>query len=110
MTKQFITEKRERKIVEFDWDDRHIVFTVPKRAGLIASVVNTVGLDSRNLDTDSTRDLLNWLGEGMTEEDADWLLERLKDPDDDLDIMDVNEVAKYILGQTSNRPSKRRRG
>jgi hypothetical protein len=110
MVKQFVTAEKERKIVEFDIDDRHIVFQVPKKSGLIASVVNSVGLDSRNLDTDSTRDLLNWLGEGMTEDDSKWLLARLVDPDDDYDLEDINEMAKYILGQTSNRPTRRRRG
>lgn len=110
MGKQFVTQEKERKTVEFDVDDRHIVFQVPKKSGLIASVVNKVGLDSRNLDTDSTRDLLNWLGEGMTEDDSAWLLGRLLDPDDEFDLDDINEIAKYILGQTTNRPSRRRRG
>ncbi len=110
MGKQFVTQEKERKVVEFDVDDRHIVFQVPKKSGLIASVVNKVGLDSRNLDTDSTRDLLNWLGEGMTEDDSKWLLDRLLDVDDEFDLEDINEIAKYILGQTSNRPTRRRRG
>ncbi len=108
--KQFITTKKEEKIVEFDVDDRHIVFSVPKRSGLIASVVNNVGLDARNLDTDSTRDLLNWLGSGMSDEDGEWLFARLTDEDDAFDLEDINEIAKYILGQTTNRPSRRRRG
>jgi len=110
MGKQFVTQEKERKIVEFDVDDRHIVVRVPKKSGLIASVINKVGLDSRNLDTDSTKDLLNWLGEGMTEEDSEWLLGRLVDQDDEFDLEDINEIAKYILGQTSNRPTRRRRG
>ena len=108
--KTFETKAKEAKVVEFELDGRMLKFTTPKRAGLIASVVNSVGLDSRNLDTDSTRDLLNWLGEGLSEEDSDWLLSRLTDPDDDFDLEEINEVAKYILGQNSNRPTRRRRG
>ncbi|MCA1806659.1 MAG: hypothetical protein LC687_02175 [Actinobacteria bacterium] len=108
--KAFETKAKEAKIVEFDLDGREMVFTTPKRAGLIASVVNNVGLDSRNLDTDSTRDLLNWLGEGLSEEDAEYILDRLKDPDDDFDLADINEIAKYLLSQGSNRPTRRRRG
>jgi hypothetical protein len=108
--KQFYTKEKEEKIVEFEWDDRPLVFTVPKKSGLIASVVNNVGLDARSLDTDSTRDLLNWLGEGFSDEDGEWVFNRLTDPDDTFDLEDVNEMAKYILGQASNRPSKRRRG
>jgi hypothetical protein len=110
MAKQFTTTKKEAKVVDFDLDDRHLVFTVPKKSGLIASVVNNVGLDARNLDTDSTRDLLNWLGDGFSDEDGKWVLDRLSDPDDDFDLEDINEIAKYILGQASNRPTRRRRG
>lgn len=108
--KTFETKEKEAKVVEFELDGRTLKFTTPKRAGLIASVVNNVGLDSRNLDTDSTRDLLNWIGDGLPEEDAEWLLARLTDPEDDFDLEDINEVAKYILGQNSNRPTRRRRG
>lgn len=108
--KEFTTKEKEQKVVDFSWDGRPIHFVTPKKAGLIASVVNNVGLDSRNLDTDSTRDLLNWLGEGMSEEDAEWVLGRLKDEDDPFDLEDVNEMAKHILGQAANRPTRRRRG
>lgn len=108
--KQFETKEKEAKVVEFELDGRALRFTVPKRSGLIASVVNNVGLDSRNLDTDSTRDLLNWLGDGLSDEDGQWIFDRLKDPDDDFDLEEINEIAKYILGQTSNRPTKRRHG
>lgn len=108
--KQFYTKPKEEKIVEFDLDDRHLVFRVPKKSGLIASVVNNVGLDARNLDTDSTRDLLNWIGQGLSDEDGEWIFGRLTDDEDDFDLEDINEIAKYILGQASNRPSRRRRG
>lgn len=109
--KQFTTKEREVQIIEFELDGRVIQFRPPKRAGLITSVVNSVALDARAMDTDSTRDLLNWLGEGMVDDaDAEWILGRLQDPDDDFDIMDVNEIAKYLLSQDSNRPTRRRRG
>lgn len=108
--KQFTTKEKEQKEVDFELDGRQIHFVVPKRSGLIMSVVNNVGLNGRNLDTDSTRDLLNWLGEGMSEEDAEWILGRLKDPDDDFDLEDINDIAKHLLGQGSNRPTRRRRG
>lgn len=108
--KSFSTEPKEQKVIEFEVDGKALRFTMPKRAGLIASVVQNVGLDARNLDTDSTRDLLNWLGEGLGEDDAQWLLDRLTDPDDDFDLDNVNEIAKYVVGQGVNRPTRRRRG
>jgi hypothetical protein len=110
MVKAFETAPKEQKVIEFELDGRTIEFKTPKRAGLIASVVSNVGLDGRSLDTDSTKDLLNWLGEGMSEDDATHLLERLQDPDDDFDLSDINEIARYLLGQSSNRPTRRRRG
>lgn len=108
--KTFETKAKEAKIVEFALDGREMTFTTPKRAGLIASVVNNIGLDGRAVDTDSTRDLLNWIGEGLSEEDAEHILGRLKDPADDFDLADVNEIAKHLLAQSSNRPTRRRQG
>lgn len=108
--KAFETKAKEQPTIEFELDGRRMVFKTPKRAGLIASVVNSVGLDSRVTDSDSTRDLLNWLGEGLSEEDAEHVLGRLQDPEDDFDLADINEIAKYLLGQSSNRPTRRRRG
>ena len=110
MVKQITTTEKELKIVDLEVDGRPIRFEVPKRSGLIMSVVEKVGLDARNLDTDSTRDLLNWLGEGMSEEDGEWILARLKDPEDDFDLEEVNKIAKAILGESTNRPTRRRRG
>lgn len=108
--KSFTTRAKERKVVEFEIDDRQMTFTMPKRSGLIISVVDRIGTDVRGADNDSTRDLLNWIGEGLSEEDATWLLDRLKDPDDDYDLEDVNELARYLLGQGTNRPTRRRSG
>lgn len=109
MAKEFTTNERPRQVTEFDVDGEHYVFTAPKRAGLIMSVVTTVGIDGKgSTESDSVRDLLNWLGEGLPEDQADRLLNRLKDPDDDFDLENINEIARYLLGQSSNRPTRRR--
>jgi hypothetical protein len=110
MAKEFTTKERERKVVEFILDGETFVFTAPKRAELIMSVVSNVGLDAKSNDSDSVRDLLNWLGDGLSEEQSNKLLDRLKDPDDDFDLEQVNEIARYLLGQASNRPTRRRSG
>jgi hypothetical protein len=56
------------------------------------------------------RDLLNWLGEGLGEEQAQVILDRLQNPDDDFDLAQVNDIARYLLGTSSNRPTRRRSG
>jgi hypothetical protein len=72
------------------------------------SVVATAGLDRQSTESDSVRDLLNWLGEGLGEEQAQVILARLQNPDDDFDLAQINEIARYLLGSSSNRPTRRR--
>jgi hypothetical protein len=108
--KSFETKAREKQVIEFELDGESFRFTPPKRAGLIMSVVGTIGLDTTSSDTDSVRDLLNWVGEGLSEEQGQRFVDRLKDPDDDFDLEQMNEIARYLLGQSSNRPTRRRSG
>jgi hypothetical protein len=108
--KTFETKAREKQTVEFELDGEVFRFTPPKRAELIMSVVGTVGLDKASTDTDSVRDLMNWLGEGLSEEQSARLIDRLKDPEDDFDLDQINEIARFLLGQSSNRPTRRRSG
>lgn len=108
--KSFETKVREKQVIEFDLDGEMFRFTPPKRAQLIASVVGSVGLDKSTSDSDSVKDLLNWIGEGLSDEQGERLLDRLNDPKDDFDLDQVNEIARYLLGQTANRPTRRRFG
>lgn len=108
--KDFTTQKRIQQPVDFTLDGETFTFNPPKRSGLIMSVVASVGLDRPSSDSDSVRDLLNWLGDGLSEDQADRILGRLRDPDDDFDLDKVNEIARYLLAQSSNRPTRRRSG
>jgi hypothetical protein len=108
--KSFETKVREKQVIEFELDGESFRFTPPKRAELIMSVVGSVGVDGRSTETDSVRDLLNWLGEGLSEEQGQRIFDRLQDPADDFDLDQLNEVARYLLGQSSNRPTRRRSG
>jgi hypothetical protein len=109
MAKEFTTTGRPRQVIEFDLDGEHYTFTAPKRAGLIMSVVATVGIDGKgSTESDSVRDLLNWVGEGLPDDQGERLMARLQDPEDDFDLENINEIARYLLGQTSNRPTRRR--
>jgi len=109
MAKEFKTGERPRRVIEFILDDETYTFTAPKRSGLIMSVVTSVGVDGKgSTESDSVRDLLNWLGDGLSESQSAAILARLQDPDDDFDLDNINEIARYLLGQTSNRPTRRR--
>jgi hypothetical protein len=108
--KSFETKAREKQVIDFELDGVTFKFTPPKRAELIMSVVGSVGLDKAASDADSVHDLLNWLGQGLSDEQGELIWERLKDPEDDLDLDQVNEIARYLLGQSSNRPTRRRSG
>jgi hypothetical protein len=108
--KSFETKAREKQVVEFELDGETFRFTPPKRAELIMSVVSSVGLDGRATETDSVRDLMNWIGEGLSEEQAKRIFDRLTDTNDDFDLDQLNEIARYLLGQSSNRPTRRRSG
>lgn len=109
MAKEFKTAERPKQVIEFDLDDEHYVFTAPKRSGLIMSVVTNVGLDGKgSTESDSVKDLLNWVSDGLPESQSERLLARLQDPEDNFDLEQLNEIARYLLGQTSNRPTRRR--
>lgn len=108
--KSFETKARDKQLIQFELDGESFSFTPPKRAELIMSVVSSVGLDGRSTDSDSVRDLLNWIGDGLPEDQAKRLLDRLSDPDDNFDLTDINEIARYLLGQSTNRPTRRRSG
>jgi hypothetical protein len=106
--KKFTTEKREEQIIEFEIDDEMYTFTTPKRASLATSVLTTVGLHRPLTDSESLRDLLNWFSEGLGEEQNARLMARLEDPEDDFDLPDVTRIARWLITETSGRPTKRR--
>lgn len=110
MGKSFETKTREKQVIEFELDGETFRFTPPKRSGLIMSVINKVGMDATSSDSDSVRDLLDWLGKGLSDEQGQRLFDRLTDDDDDFDLEQINEIARYLLGQSSNRPTRRRSG
>lgn len=55
--------------------------------------------------TKATKAMLDWFGNGLSDEDEDWLIGRLKDPDDWFDFTHVNEIVKSLIGVMSGRPT-----
>jgi hypothetical protein len=87
--------ERNVRVIEFSLDGVEYHFTAPKTVGLFAT-------------SNTTKDFLNWLGEGLPDEEGKIIADRLADPDDTLDLDQINEIARYLMGQIAARPTKRR--
>lgn len=80
------------------------VFTPPKQAMMILSMLDSVG-DPGEEGLGATRAMFDWLSEGLSTEENDRLIGRLKDPADDLDIDSLGDIIKGILSVVSGRPT-----
>lgn len=72
-------------------------FLAPKVAPII--------LDMYDSPEDMVKILFDWLGEGMSEEDNNILLGRLRDPDDDFEIYQLRQLLDGIIAKVSGRPT-----
>ena len=74
-------------------------------------VVAAMGLVEKNAkftEAEAMQGLFNWLNEGLTDEEADRIVARLKDPGDDLDISDLTDVVQALQERAAGRPSTSR--
>lgn len=105
--KAFDVPKRTPTVLEFTLgDDDLYTFTPPKTSGMLLDIV--VGDPDADNNVAATRASLNWLSDGLPDDQAQRILDRLRDPDDDLDTDTLNEVIKWLVEQASNRPTRRR--
>lgn len=104
MAKKFTSTKRGKKKVEFSIDDEDYTFTPPKMARLVPDL-----FDGEDDDEESrggaAKAAMDWLSDGLPDEQAARLKERLTDPDDDFDVPDLTEVTKWLIKQASGRPT-----
>ena len=82
-------------------DDHEYVFNPPKTAVMIMPLMN--GGDASGLAL--TRATFDWLGEGLSKEDNDRLLARLRDIKDDLDTSTVEKVIEKLTERVAGRPT-----
>lgn len=99
MAETFKITKRSREPIEFDieGDDYTYVFTPPKTATAVLPV-----LDGEASEIKAT---LNWLSDGLPEEQNTHLINRLKDPKDDLDLEDVGGYVERLMEIMAARPT-----
>jgi hypothetical protein len=97
----FKARKRDRSPVSFDIEgDKHTYeFKPPKTAKMVVPM-----LDSDN-DLDAAKAFFGWLDEGLSEEDREHLLARLRDDEDDLDFEDLEDIVEGIVEEVSGRPT-----
>lgn len=90
---------KDRKPVEFDFEDEKYtyVFTPPKVAGVVLSVVEG-GMDE-------AKAAFDWLSDGLSEEQNDHLIARLKDREDSLDIEDIGTLVEALMEEIGDRPT-----
>lgn len=120
MAKTFTPTARERKTVEFDIPRRDgepeiYHFDPPKIAGAMMPVLDPQASSSEDEDGDDSRLSMSqatwsWLRRGLPEEEYQRLIDRLHDDDDDLDVPDVTQVVRWLMGQVTGRPTGSRRG
>lgn len=106
--KSYTTKQRERKVIEFELDGDHYTFTSPKKSALSASTLSSIGTSRAVTDAERVRDLYNWFSEGLPEDQAMRLFDRLNDPEDDFDMDDLGNIVTDLVTEGTGRPTKRR--
>lgn len=100
---EFEVAKRDLRPITFKLgDDHEYVFTPPKTAAMLMPILDPSGED---LGMDLTRATFDWLGDGLSDEDNDLILERLRDPADDLDSDTLTAVVTALSEKVSGRPT-----
>lgn len=97
--REFTTkEKPPSEPVTFSVDGREMEFRNPGWAPVIlGSGAGTVA--------DQARRYLDWLGAGLPDEDGEWLLGRLLDPNDNFEIPDVTDLFVGLIEEITGRPT-----
>lgn len=98
-----IAKRRKEKIPFTLGDDPHVFdFDPPKSAVMMLPIFDRSGEDQSLAMTRSTFD---WLGDGLSEEDNELIQNRLKDPEDDLDIPTLGIVIQKLSETVGGRPT-----
>jgi len=97
----FKVGKRNTDPITFDLEGRDHTYTFvpPKQAVMVLPMLDA---DSELV---AAKAAFEWLDLGMSEEDREHLLARLKDAQDDLDFPHVEEVVTALVERTSARPT-----
>lgn len=99
----YTTAKRKEKPVKFSVDGRDMEFNPPKRASMVLPVIEQEEVEAMGVM--AMKSQFDWLAAGLSEEDAEYLQDRLKDPKDDFDVPDIDKLFDWIMKQVNGRPT-----
>lgn len=97
MSKKFTTAAKARTAIEFELDEVMFKFTPPKSAASVMPLLEESG-DEMSL----VRAGFDWLKDGLADDQYAILVNRMKDPADDFDLPDLEEIIEYLMEQVSN--------
>lgn len=97
---EFTTAKRRSEPIKFSLDGREFTFTPTKLAGPL--------LDA--LSSGDNGSMLDWFAQGLSDEDEAFIVGRMRDPGDDLDVDDIGKIVESLVEQVVGRPTKSRPG
>lgn len=106
-TKRFGAKARKAPKIKFQIEndltgtDDEFEFAAPKLAGAMLPVLEGGG-------EDMTSAVWNWLRTGLGDDQYQTLRARLDDPADSLDVNEVGEIARWLVGEASGRPTGKR--
>lgn len=84
-------------------EDHEYVFTPPKSAVMLMPILEVDSTSDEGLGL--TKATFDWLGSGLSQEDRERVIARLKDPQDDLDIDTLTEVVQALSERVAARPT-----
>ena len=93
---EFVTAKRRVDPITFKIDGEEYVFTPPKTAPAMFDMFDG---------TPEAKATFDWLGDGLAEGQTDRLIARLRNKEDDFDIVNLEPIVKWLMGKVSGRPT-----
>jgi hypothetical protein len=83
-----------------------MTFTPPSFAPMLLLAQSATNAeDDPQAGVETVRQFLDWFGAGLSEEDGEHVLDRLKDPDDPLEFEDVIDVIQGLIEEITSRPT-----
>lgn len=96
MALEFKSGALRREPITFKIDDDEFTFNPPKLAGAVLE-----GIESG----DDFGASLDWLQKGLSDEQADLIVHRLKDDKDSFDVTDLSMIIQALMEKIVGRPT-----
>jgi hypothetical protein len=101
-TLAFTTAVKSHEPIEFELDGEAYHFTPPKTARITLAALKIDGDNSRAAAVGLA--VIDWMSDGLPDEEAKRLELRLNNPEDDFDIPDLVKIADALMARVSGRP------